>query len=96
VAAWSPGVLYPSGHLARHQGFTWRCVQQHRAQADWAPPLVPALWVKVPTGEQWDHPVPYAVGARVVFQGVGYRCRQAHTSQAGWTPPATPALWLRE
>jgi hypothetical protein len=78
-----------------YQGRTWKCVQAHGAQSDWAPPRVPALWVKLPAGEQWEYPVEYALGAQVVFGGVRYRCRQAHTSQAGWTPAAVPALWER-
>jgi hypothetical protein len=96
VAAWSQaGVSYSIGHLVLHQGTTWKCIQAHRSQSDWAPPRTPALWVKVPSSNQWDFPVEYALGSHVVYNGRGYQCLQAHTSQAGWTPAATPPLWTR-
>jgi chitodextrinase len=95
VAAWATGVSYKIGSLAVYQGTTWKCIQAHRSQSDWTPPRTPALWVKVPTGNQWDYPVEYAVGSEVIYNGLTYRCLQAHISQAGWTPAATPALWRR-
>jgi chitodextrinase len=95
VSPWTVGVSYDVGNLALYQGITWRTLQAHRSQSDWAPATTPALWVKVSTSDQWDHPVQYSVGARVFYAGLQYRCLQAHTSQAGWTPPATPALWQR-
>jgi hypothetical protein len=96
IAAWSSaGKAYAVGQVATHQGATWKCIQAHRSQSDWPPSLVPALWVKVAAGSEWDSPVQYAPGDEVFHNGRKYRCRQAHTSQAGWVPPATPALWLR-
>jgi hypothetical protein len=95
AAAWAVGVSYNVGQIAAYQGATWKCIQAHRSQSDWTPSTTPALWVKVPTGTQWDSPVQYAVGATATYNGVWYQCLQAHTSQAAWTPPATPALWKR-
>jgi hypothetical protein len=97
IAAWTNARhAYAVGAVVVHKGATWKCIQAHRSQSDWTPSLTPALWVKIPAGNQWDHPVQYALGDEVLFDGVRYRCRQAHTSQAGWTPPATPALWVRQ
>jgi hypothetical protein len=96
VRAWSPaGVAYSVGQWARHLGATWKCIQAHASQSDWPPELTPALWVKIPVGEAWDHPVQYPVGSRVIYGGATYECLQAHTSQAGWTPTVTLALWRR-
>lgn len=95
VSPWTAGVSYDVGNLALYQGTTWRTLQAHRSQSDWAPASTPALWVKMSTSDQWDQPVQYSVGARVSYAGLQYQCLQAHTSQAGWTPPATPALWQR-
>lgn len=95
VSPWAAGVAYDAGNLALYQGSTWRTLQAHRSQSDWAPATAPALWVKASTSNQWDQPVQYTVGARVSYAGLLYQCLQAHISQAGWTPPATPALWQR-
>jgi len=82
-------------------GIEYVCLQAHVTQADWTPPLTPALWQVYtpppPPESEWTYPVAYAIGD-IVWYGTPsdrYQCRQAHTSQAGWTPPAVPALWLR-
>jgi hypothetical protein len=95
--AWSSdGVSYRVNDLVTHEGFTWKCIQAHSSRWDWAPSRVPALWVKIPKGKEWDHPVQYALGTEVTYQSATYTCRQAHTSQAGWTPTNTPTLWSRK
>jgi hypothetical protein len=90
---WATGIAYNIGDLATHQGDTWKVVQAHSSQSDWAPPNVPALWAKVPKNSAWDYPVQYGLGAKVIYQGVTYAALQAHTSLSSWTPTATPALW---
>jgi hypothetical protein len=94
ASPWSArGVDYKVDAVVTHEGNTWKCLQAHRSQSDWAPPRVPALWVKVVSTSEWSHPVQYAVGTQVTYQGTTYTCTQAHTSQTGWTPSNTPALW---
>lgn len=41
---WAPGVAYATGALVTYEGTTYRCVQGHTSQSDWAPSAVPALW----------------------------------------------------
>lgn len=85
------------GTQRTYAGKTWRALQAHTTQADWTPPVVPALWWEVvvtPPTAEWAVGVAYKVGDIVTYQGAEYQCRQAHTSQAGWTPPAVLALWL--
>ncbi|HWM69510.1 MAG TPA: carbohydrate-binding protein [Steroidobacteraceae bacterium] len=93
AAPWATGIAYHIGDLATDQGDTWKVVQAHSSQPDWAPPNVPALWVKVPKNSAWDYPVQYVLGAKVTYQGVIYTALQAHTSLSSWTPTVTPALW---
>jgi hypothetical protein len=42
--AWEVGVAYVVGTLVTHEGLTYKCLQAHTSQSDWAPPIVPALW----------------------------------------------------
>ena len=94
---WVAGERVEVGTQRTYGGKVWRCIQAHTTQADWTPPVVPALWVEVveePTTAEWAVGVAYKVGDEVTYQGVLYRCRQAHTSISTWTPPAVLALWL--
>ena len=43
--AWDgQGYTYAEGDLVTHDGQTWRCLQAHSSQPDWAPGAAPALW----------------------------------------------------
>lgn len=44
---WEVGTKYSVGDRRRHDGKVYKCLQAHTSQADWAPPVVPALWVVV-------------------------------------------------
>lgn len=44
---WAVGMLYPIGFRARYNGGLYSCNQLHTSQADWTPPLVPALWRQI-------------------------------------------------
>ncbi len=46
--AWVTDKLYNTGDRARFGDDLYKCVQVHTSQAGWEPPLVPALWTKVP------------------------------------------------
>lgn len=56
--AWEVGAAYAVGDRRQYDGFLYRCVQAHTSQADWAPPQVPALWVRTSTEEwpEWIQP----------------------------------------
>lgn len=43
---WAVGVAYAVGDRRTYEGKLYRCVQAHTSQADWAPPVVPALWTE--------------------------------------------------
>lgn len=55
---WQSGVAYAVGDRRKYDGLLYRCVQAHTSQADWTPPVVPALWVRTSTEEwpEWIQP----------------------------------------
>lgn len=74
---WSIDTAYGVDTITRYEGELYRCVQDHTSQADWTPPAVPALWVKIadPSVEwpEWVQPTgahdAYAAGAKVSHNG---------------------------
>ena len=44
VAPWTVGESVKVGDLRTFEGIVYRVTQAHTTQADWAPPLAPALW----------------------------------------------------
>ena len=44
---WITDTAYTVDTIIRYEGELYRCVQAHTSQADWTPPTVPALWVKI-------------------------------------------------
>ena len=95
--AWIAGEPVTVGALRTYGGKTWRCIQAHTTQADWTPPVVPALWAEVveePATAEWKAGVAYKTGDEVTYQGKLYRCIQAHTAIVTWEPPNVLALWL--
>lgn len=98
VLAWVAGEQVTVGTRRSYGSVTYRCLQAHVTQQDWAPPATPSLWAVVvaepePIAE-WAVGVAYKVGDVVTYQGSRYECRQAHTAQVGWQPPNVLALWL--
>lgn len=61
---WEVGVKYVVGDRRRHDGKVYRCLQAHTSQADWTPPVVPALWVVVNVSSPGtiDDPIPASKG----------------------------------
>ena len=96
---WEPGLDVAVDDKLRHEGILYKVIQPHTTQADWAPPQVPALFVRFrePTGGvmEWVAGEEVAVGDRRTYQGTTYEALQAHTTQAGWEPDATPSLWVQ-
>jgi len=96
---WATGTAYVIGDLASYDGTLYRCVQAHRSQADWTPPVVPALWAStVPEGviPEWVQPQgahdAYALGAQVTHNGYIWESTIAANV---WEPgaPGTTGLW---
>ena len=44
---WQTDTAYEVGNVRSYEDQPYRCVQAHTSQADWTPPAVPALWVKI-------------------------------------------------
>ncbi|MEU4800831.1 alpha-lytic protease prodomain-containing protein [Actinosynnema sp. NPDC023587] len=45
--SWQPGVQYAAGTTVTYSGVGYRCLQGHKSQTGWDPPVVPALWSRV-------------------------------------------------
>ena len=44
---WNVGKSYATGDRLQYEGTLYKCVQGHTSQADWTPPVTPALWTAV-------------------------------------------------
>lgn len=44
---WEVGQFVLAGYVRTYAGIKYTCIQTHTTQADWIPPLVPALWEEV-------------------------------------------------
>lgn len=45
--AWNPdGYDYFAGEKVKYNGLIYRCIQNHKSQADWAPDTAVSLWVE--------------------------------------------------
>lgn len=55
---WQTDTAYAVGDRRQYDGLLYKCVQAHTSQADWTPPIVPALWVRTSTEEwpEWVQP----------------------------------------
>jgi hypothetical protein len=95
VLDWVAGESVSVGTRRIYVIVEYRCLQAHVTQADWTPPVVPALWsTTIEPGENWAIGVFYDVDALTIYESIEYRCLQAHVSQADWQPPNVPALWI--
>ena len=72
---WSVGKAYATGDRVQHEGTLYKCVQAHTSQADWTPPVTPALWTAVSIDEYpaWVQPTgahdAYSKGDKVTHSG---------------------------
>lgn len=80
AASWTNGVAYAVADPVRYKGAIYLCVQAHRSQSDWSPPVVPALWRQIRAAGESADSVPawvqptgahdaYARGDRVTYNG---------------------------
>lgn len=76
-AEWELNVRYVPGNLRTYENVLYKCVQEHTSQADWMPPVTPALWAKAgdPAEEwpEWSQPIgahdAYAAGDKCSHNG---------------------------
>lgn len=72
---WSVGKAYATGDRVQYEGTLYKCVQAHTSQADWTPPVTPALWTAVSLDEYptWVQPTgahdAYSKGDKVTHNG---------------------------
>ena len=72
---WSVGKSYATGDRVQYEGTLYKCVQGHTSQADWTPPVTPALWTAVSIDEYpaWVQPTgahdAYGKGDKVTHNG---------------------------
>ena len=72
---WSVGKSYITGDRVQYEGTLYKCVQAHTSQADWTPPMTPALWTAVSLDEYpaWVQPTgahdAYSKGDKVTHSG---------------------------
>ena len=72
---WSVGKAYATGDRVQYEGTLYKCVQAHTSQADWTPPMTPALWTAVSLDEYpaWVQPTgahdAYGKGDKVTHNG---------------------------
>lgn len=61
---WEVDAVYEVGDRRRYDSKVYKCLQAHTSQADWAPPVVPALWVVINTSSSGtiDEPIPASRG----------------------------------
>ena len=72
---WAVGIAVAKDSRYQFNNKLYKCVQAHTTQADWAPDVTPALWVKVSLDEwpEWIQPTgahdAYAKDAKVTHNG---------------------------
>lgn len=72
---WTYPRAYIIGERIQHNGTLYKCIQPHTSQADWAPDLTPAIWVRVSVEEwpEWIQPQgsadAYMSGNKVTHNG---------------------------
>lgn len=61
---WEVDTTYAVGDRRRYDSKVYKCLQAHTSQVDWAPPVVPALWVVINTSSSGtiDEPIPASRG----------------------------------
>lgn len=88
VPQWRAGEAVTVGARRWYDGTLVECVQAHTTQADWTPPVTPALW-KQHRAElaAWVQPAgahdAYPLGARVTYNGRRWR---STTAANVWAP----------
>ena len=53
---WQPDTDYKEGNRRRYEEKLYKCRQNHKSQAIYPPPIVPALWEEIPEPGQGDTP----------------------------------------
>lgn len=98
--AWAVGVAYAKDERVQYDGKLYKVVQAHTSQADWTPPLVPALFTEVAPGGTipvWKQPTgaqdAYNKGDKVHYPTADDPVYESLIDANVWSPNAYPAGW---
>lgn len=91
--AWRAGEAYAVGDRIQYGGKLYKVVQAHTSQADWAPDIVPALYVEVAAPGEipvWKQPTgahdTYAKGDRVHWPTASDPVYESTVDNNNWAP----------
>lgn len=97
---WSPARDYNPGDRYRYNGVLYKCLQEHRGQADWVPGAAPSLWAcvliadpdTIPAWTQPDSTNAYNKGDQVTHTGKTW---ESLVDENVWEPGAqgSEVLW---
>ena len=97
---WAVGVAYSVGERVQYDGKLYRVVQAHTSQADWTPPLVPALFTEVAKPGEipvWKQPTgaqdAYNKGDKVHYPTADDPVYESLIDANVYSPEAYPAGW---
>lgn len=97
--SWDTKDEYKTGERIRYQNVLYKVLQDHTAQADWAPDVAPSLFARVlnetedgsiPEWVQPDSTNAYMTGDHVMFEGMEYVSLIDNNT---WSPADYPAGW---
>lgn len=98
--AWAVGVAYSVGERVQYDGKLYKVVQAHTSQADWTPPLVPALFTEVAKPGEipvWKQPTgaqdAYNTGDKVWYPDVNTTVYESVIDSNVWSPNDYPQGW---
>ena len=97
---WAVGVAYSVGERIQYDGKLYKVVQAHTSQADWTPPLVPALFTEVAKPGEipvWKQPTgaqdAYNKGDKVHYPTADDPVYESLIDANVYSPEAYPAGW---
>lgn len=97
---WAVGVAYSVGERVQYDGKLYKVVQAHTSQADWTPPLVPALFTEVAKPGEipvWKQPTgaqdAYNKGDKVWYPDVNTTVYESVIDSNVWSPNDYPQGW---
>lgn len=97
---WAVGVAYSVGERVQYNGKLYKVVQAHTSQADWTPPLVPALFTEVAKPGEipvWKQPTgaqdAYNKGDKVWYPDVNTTVYESVIDSNVWSPNDYPQGW---
>lgn len=98
--AWAVGVAYAKDERVQYDGKLYKVVQAHTSQADWTPPLVPALFTEVAKPGEipvWKQPTgaqdAYNKGNKVWYPDVNTTVYESVIDSNVWSPNDYPQGW---